>query len=258
MVKVHGALRRLLDRLNYLLQKIPLPEYVHGGVPGKSTRTNAKTHTHKDMLVKTDIKNHFPTVFPERVYRMFQNEQQCTPDVAHILTRLTTLNGGLPQGSPTSTTVSNLVTRDLSTRLHHFASVRGYECTQYVDNYDFSGKKQLARCIDKIVQIMKQEGFKVNLSKTEAVPASKEQIVAGVRVNDWQLDIPKSYVRKVSRELADLKQKLENTRAPSFSGKDIRKLECKINYVRQLNRGAGKFLAKQLNRIRQELHPPMN
>ena len=154
MVDVRGRLRCVLDRLNYLLQKIALPDYVHGGVPNKSTRTNAEPHTCQDMILCMDLEKHFPRVSPRRVYDLFRNGQHCTSEVARILTRLTTLNGGLPQGSPTSTTISNLVTLNLSRRLYGFAKVRGAKFSQYVDDYTFSGRARIERSEHKIAVII--------------------------------------------------------------------------------------------------------
>lgn len=42
MVKIHGRLKEILDELNKLLQRIKVPDYIHGGVKGKSTVTTAK------------------------------------------------------------------------------------------------------------------------------------------------------------------------------------------------------------------------
>ena len=117
-----------------------MPDYVHGGVKGKSMFSNARQHAGKQMLVCVDLKNHFPRVSPRKVYRMFQDQQECSPVVAKILTRLTTLNGGLPQGSPTSVAISNLVTGRLSKRLKHFSKCWGSSFTQYIDDESGLGK----------------------------------------------------------------------------------------------------------------------
>ena len=253
MVDIRGRLRNVLDRLNYLLQKIALPEYIHGGVPNKSTRTNAMPHTDKDMILCMDIEKHFPRVSPKKVYDMFSKYQECSPEVARILTRLTTLNGGLPQGSPTSTSISNLVTLNLSKRLNGFAKVRGIKCTQYVDDYTFSGRTKIEQLKHQIAKIIEQEGFKVNLSKTKSVESSREQIVTGIRVNGPQIDVPKLYLKKVRSEIKSLKQNASQERHNALYTKEMKSLEGKINYVSQFNPGAAKYLRKQLQHIVRDL-----
>ncbi|MBN2272393.1 MAG: RNA-directed DNA polymerase [Sedimentisphaerales bacterium] len=248
MVEVRGRLREILDRLNDLLQHVCLPEYVNGGVPGRSVLSNAMPHLNKPMLMKTDLANHFPRVSPGRVYAMFRKQQECSPEVARILTRLTTQSGGLPQGSPTSVAVSNLVTLGLSRRLRRFAEARGAVLTQYVDDYIFSGGKRLAGCKEKIISIVKQEGFKANEAKTVSVPADKEQIVTGIRVNGSQMDAPSSKVADVRKAIRRLRCELEVT--GSVPTKRIKSIEGKISYIAAYNRGTGKYLRRQLDHIK--------
>ena len=248
MVKVYGRLRVILDRLNYLLQHIDLPPYVHGGVPGRSTRTNAEPHLKKPLLVTIDLENHFPRVSPGKVCSMFRYSQECSPQVAEILTQLTTLNRRLPQGSPTSTTVSNLVTLGLSKRLNAFAKVRGADLTQYIDDYNFSGPNRLARYTEKVETIANQEHFKINPSKTEICNASSEQIVTGIRVTGSRPDVPSEKIKEVRRRIDELA-------ALAYSGNyipraDLKSLQGKIAYIRSLNRGSAKFLQRKLDHIK--------
>ena len=247
MVKIHGRLREILDRLHSLLQRVEVSSYVHGGVRGRSTLTNAEPHLNKPMLVRIDLENHFPSTSHHKVYAMFRNRQECSPDVARILTRLTTLNGGLPQGSPTSTVISNLVTLPLSKRLHTFAKSRGLKCTQYVDDYTFSGNQRLARYSDRITEIVKQEGFKTNPTKTVALPAIREQVTTGIRVDSKQPDVPSSSIKGIRRELNSLGQQISLGTRPSE--RTIRRLEGKIRYVDRLNPGAAKPLKRRLAHI---------
>ena len=251
MVKIQGRLRAILDRLKVLLQNIELPLYVHGGVLGHSTKTNAMPHLNKSMLVCADLEKHFPNTSHRKVYSMFLLQQKCSPNVSRILTRLTTLNGALPQGSPTSTIVSNLVTLPLTKRLYGFAKVRGAKCTQYVDDYTFSGNKRIARCQNKIAKIIKQEGYKINLSKTKVMPASEEQITTGIKVNNPSPDIPKEKLRKARQDMNKLEQMIENYEF--ISEKKLKSIQGQICYIRQFNLGAARFQQNRLNRIKRKL-----
>jgi len=199
------------------------------------------------MLVRIDLENHFPSVSHHRVYAMFRNDQGCTPDVARILTRLTILNGGLPQGSPTSTIISNLVTMRLSKRLRGFAQSRGARYTQYVDDYTFSGNRRLAKHSDRIVSIVAQEGFKTNPTKTMAVPADRGQVTTGIRVNGRQPDIPRSNLENIHGDMDSLHKHI--SLGSKSSKKTIQRIEGKICYVRRWNLGAAKSLTRKLARI---------
>jgi RNA-directed DNA polymerase len=248
MVMIFGRLRNVLDRLNYLLQQIKLPPYVHGGVPGCSTITNAQPHCARPLVLGVDIEKHFPNVRPIKVYSMFVNQQQCSPDVAHVLTRLTTLDGGLPQGSPTSVAVSNLVTLNLSKRLHGFAEARHCKCTQYVDDYTFSGKAKFASSETKVLNIISQEGFKANPEKTKVMKGDEEKVVTGIKVNARHLDVPKDTIKKARAAILELKANMQH--GYPIPDKQTRSIEGKIRYISSFNRGAGKLLSRQLRAIR--------
>lgn len=248
MVKIHGRLREILNTLKNLLQRIRMPYFVHGGVPGKSTITNATPHLAKPALVRIDLEKHFPSTSHRKVYAMFCVEQECSPEVARILTRLTTLNSGLPQGSPTSTVISNMVTLSLSNRLRRFAKKRGTECTQYVDDYTFSGNQKLGRHVERITEIITQGGFKTNLSKTDIMPAISEQITTGIRVNGNKPDIPSSYLNEISHELEILQNKLETD--DYLMQRTINRFESKIRYVSRFNPGAAKPLKRKLDHLK--------
>lgn len=248
MVMIFGRLRNILDRLNYLLQQIKLPPYVHGGVPGCSTITNAQPHRAQPLVLGVDIEKHFPNVRPIKVYSMFVNQQQCSPDVARVLTRLTTLDGGLPQGSPTSVAVSNLVTLNLSKRLHGFAEARHCKCTQYVDDYTLSGKVKFASSETKVLNIISQEGFKANSAKTKVMKGNEEKVVTGIKVNTRHLDVPKDTIKKARATILELKAYMQH--GYPISDKQTRSIEGKIRYISSFNRGAGKLLSRQLRAIR--------
>ncbi len=68
------------------------------------------------------------------VYKIFCKRLECSPNVSRYLTRLTTLNGSLPQGSPTSTILAALIAEPLAKRLDNFAKGHRADYSQYVDD----------------------------------------------------------------------------------------------------------------------------
>ena len=125
---------------NNILALITLGEGVHGGVRGRSPRSNATQHLSQPCAVNLDVRDFFPNVRHYVVYRMFRRELGFGRDAARLLTRLTTLNSQLPQGAPTSTAVANVllalpVDGPISVEAKRF-DVR---YTRFVDDITFSG-----------------------------------------------------------------------------------------------------------------------
>jgi hypothetical protein len=62
----------------------------------------------RNSVPLADMKNFFPYISHHQVFEVFRRND-FSPDVSHILTKLTTYKEGLPQGAPTSPIIANLV-----------------------------------------------------------------------------------------------------------------------------------------------------
>lgn len=117
--------RLVLKRLLRFLQAVcPAESFVHGGSPGKSCFTAARTHRRSDHIVTRDVKNCYPSVSRDLVRRSLENEG-FAEQVAEVLSALVTPYGRLPQGSNASGAVLNVVMRPLDRALADWC--RGHE-----------------------------------------------------------------------------------------------------------------------------------
>src|ERR1035437_4306048 len=104
-----GRLKEIQTKIkDRILSNISLPENIKGGVKGYDNIANARVHLGKNYKFKTDIKQYFPSINYYRVFCMYVRNG-CSPKIASILTHLTTHNFELPQGTPTSTHIANLI-----------------------------------------------------------------------------------------------------------------------------------------------------
>lgn len=190
-----SSLKYLQIKLKYFLSKIELPEYVHGGVSGRSNVTHAKAHLGKKYSFSTDIEKFFPSISYRHVYRMFV-DNGFSPDIASILTKLTTYMGCIPQGAPTSTVVANLVFLSTDKRLDAYCKLNGITYTRYVDDLQFSGQSSLLCHSQQIVQIVCLEGFRINRKKTKAKIGPVE--TTGIKINNNYLDVSNSIIKKIA------------------------------------------------------------
>lgn len=108
---------RIIQRLFYtkvLLPGIARSPYSHGGVPGRSARTNAIAHQGQAFVFTTDISQFFPSIRYERVKHLFQR-LDCTAKVAGLCARLVTHNARLPQGFCTSPILADAILSPVDT-----------------------------------------------------------------------------------------------------------------------------------------------
>lgn len=117
-------------------------------------------------LFGVDLKDAYPTVGYERVLEIYE-ELAGDPWTAHILTWLSTWNGCLPQGAPTSPLLFNLACRELDAALQEEFGREPFDITRYADDIVLTSlRKGIApRKQEKLVRIIEQNGFRVNRVK---------------------------------------------------------------------------------------------
>ena len=147
-------------------------------------KVNAFYHSKTLYGLSLDIKDFFPSINSNKIYTLFSNIGY-NKLAATILTNLCTLDGKLPQGSPCSPALSNLVCISLDKRLIGFCEKRGIRFTRYADDMYFS-------CDDKVLlikhfpifeKIINSEGFILNDKKTYFHTPTNRKMITGITVH---------------------------------------------------------------------------
>jgi len=134
-------LRDVQDKLNATLtHNIEFPSYIIGGVPGRSHLDHAWPHLGKPLIITLDLKDYFPSIGKGSVYTGLHEVLGLSRSVANILTLLTTCDGYVPQGSPTSLTVANIASFRMFAKMYEHAKEACVLSTFYVDDIAMSGK----------------------------------------------------------------------------------------------------------------------
>ncbi|HEU4709428.1 MAG TPA: reverse transcriptase family protein, partial [Methylophilaceae bacterium] len=104
------VLKAIHGRINKeILSRVVFPEYITGGVKGRDYTANARFHIKKVIVITEDIQSFFPSTNSSVVYDIWKNFFKFSPEVASLLTLLTTKEGTLPQGGKCSPYLANLV-----------------------------------------------------------------------------------------------------------------------------------------------------
>lgn len=179
----------------YLVENIKMPEYAYGGVKGKDNIVNALRHKGIKYVFQTDIKDFFPFITNKMVYNMLVHNG-FSPDVASVITKLVTYKGHLPQGSPASTTIANLVFVPVGIRLQQFAEDNKLRFTTFVDDVTISSQTDFKHIVPDILEIITTGGFKISQQKTTYKSGIKE--ITGVRLPNNTLTTTKQFKYKYS------------------------------------------------------------
>lgn len=174
-------LERIHRRLFALLERIEKPDYLHSGVKGRSYITNAKAHVGVVPLVKLDLKKFYPSVSSARVYRFFHDSMQCSPDVAGLLTKLTTHSGHVPTGSCVSQLLAFFAAKPLFDALHQLSVDHSVRDGVYVDDMTYSGIAATPSFLWQVKQVVHAHGFEYH--KDRSYRADSQKLVTGVMID---------------------------------------------------------------------------
>ena len=140
--EVQRRLARLLYLcVNDLEERFPKRKKVsHGFQKGRTIMTNAAIHRNRRYVLNLDLSNFFESIHFGRVRGFFlQDAAFLLPsEVAQTIAHIASHNGALPQGSPCSPVVSNLIGHILDLRMLKLAKRAKCTYSRYADDITFS------------------------------------------------------------------------------------------------------------------------
>ena len=246
--KLRFVQRRILRRI---LDKYSLPDAAHGGVKGRSPGTNAAQHCGKPLVVSMDIKDFYPSVSHRQVARMFRREFGCGCATTWLLTRLTTIDGHLPQGAPTSTAIANIVLAfTVDGRPDNPAKKRNVTVTRFVDDFGFSGTAAQTFMIPT-ARACSRIGLSVwrKPEKLRIMPARQRQEITGLTVNSASgPSVPREKRDRIKAAIHQLR------RLPTGeAAKAVQSIRGRLCHLEQYNPGSAKRLRNKFEDILQEI-----
>lgn len=172
--------------LDYILKPLPVHQAATAYSEGCSNRTNAEPHVGQTYVANIDVTDFFPSLTTKVVATKLL-AAGLKMNTAIAIARLSSYNGGLPQGAPTSAALSNIVLFEFDCLLDSYASNCGVKYTRYADDITFSGPDQgiLKGAIANAENELAKLGLKINESKTRIFGPSSRKVVTGVVVNEW-------------------------------------------------------------------------
>ena len=200
--KLSDLLQDCVDEINAANNRKYRP--AHGFKRKCSIITNARQHRHRRWVFNLDLEDFFPSINFGRVrgFLLKNRDFELHEDVATVIAQIACYENSLPQGSPCSPVISNLVAHLLDMRLVKFASAAGCTYSRYADDLTFSTNKN--KCpVDIAVpsgtdgvashlwlpgvtlqKVIERTGFRINAKKTHLMYRASRQDVTGLVVNE--------------------------------------------------------------------------
>lgn len=175
----------------------------------RSIRSNALRHRKSKFILNIDLKDFFHSITYNRVVGLFKSSPfNFNGEVASILTRLCCYKSRLPQGSPVSPVISNLICRSLDSRMTKLSEEQKCHYTRYADDMTFSTNlKKFPNCFgdfenEKFIlselfsKLIRKENFSINYDKIRLDDFNNRQVVTGLTVNK-DVNVNRIYLKKV-------------------------------------------------------------
>lgn len=189
----------------------------HGFKTGLSIVTNATKHRNKRFVFNLDLQDFFPSINFGRVRGFFIGSKNftLTPEASTVLAQIACHNNVLPQGSPCSPPISNLIANILDIRLNRLARECRCTYTRYADDITFSTNEQefpsrIAissgeagkwQASEELVQRIAKAGFQINPNKTRMQHRRSRQDATGLVVNK-KVNVPADFYKE-TRAMCD-------------------------------------------------------
>ncbi len=254
-----------------ILEKLELHEAAHGFRRDRSIVSNAQPHVGADVIINFDLKDFFPSISYKRVKGLFQSfgYSEAAATIFGLLCTESTLeeveldgktyyvattDRHLPQGSPASPAITNLLCRRLDRRLAGMAEHLGFIYTRYADDLTFSASGNSLRHICNILRrtesIVAHEGFAINDQKTRILRGKSSQLeVTGVVVNE-RPTISKKELKRFRATLYQIEKDGPEGKHWGNSSDVMASIQGFANFVAMVNPEKGAEFLEQIQQIK--------
>ena len=250
---------------------------VHGFVPNRSAATNARTHLGQRYVLNIDLADFFPSITRKRIFgRLVAEPYGLQAPVANAIASLSTnFYAQLPQGSPSSPVLANIIAAELDTDLARLCGRFHCVYTRYADDITISTSRdemppQLARYPnangtgqvvigDEVANIIERHSFRINDRKSQLQSYWTRQMCTGIVVNGQRPSLRRPYVRRLRslvhhwqqhgwQDAAQVLQAKEN--CPLFDNREMlaNYVMGKLGYLKMV-RGQDDPVCQRLNDI---------
>jgi 5S rRNA maturation endonuclease (ribonuclease M5) len=197
--KLSDLLQDCAEEINVSSGRVDLT--AHGFRRDHSIITNAWRHRHRRFIFNIDLEDFFPSIHFGRVQGFFKADRNFMlhDTVARLIAQIACHEKKLPQGSPCSPVISNLIGHVLDIHLVALAAKTGCRYSRYADDLTFSTNLRIfppeiaTQCKadphlwlpgKQLEEIISHSGFRIQSAKTHMQYRTSRQEVTGLVVNE--------------------------------------------------------------------------
>lgn len=237
--RIHKAINR------EILGKVKYPDYLFGALKNNSDGTgrghmaNAKLHQGKRFLISADIAGFFPSVNSNAIRSIWQGFFPFAPEVAEILTRLTSYKGELPQGWGCSSYLAQLVFWDCEYELFNDFGERGIIYSRYIDDFTLSTNRTLPNPeLDGVFQELSllclKKGTRLKGQKCKVEARNRTQNVNKLSVHTPQIKLAKVYRKNLRARVHQFGHNKTRLNEEEYK-KELQSIRGQVTYLKKFH-----------------------
>lgn len=211
---------------DYYLSGLPVHDCVQSFRRDHSIITNASHHCRKAYVANIDIENYFGSVSQADVRTILQKASYSVA-ASEIVSGLCTKGGKLPQGAPSSPSISNAHLYGFDVEMERQCNARQLSYTRYADDITISGDdlekiREMVGYSEK--HLLEEYKLRLNRDKSRIASRNGQQRVTGVVVNEAPRP-PKKLRRNIRAAIHNA------SKADHASAVLVEKLSGYVNYL---------------------------
>ena len=192
--------------------------------PGASIKGHIHPHLNKKQLLKTDIANFFPSITSAKVLEYFLSLGY-TGHIASNFASLLTLDDAVPQGAPSSPSLSNLICVSLDQDMQYLSDPLGITYTRYADDFAFSADMFPVNFVLQLSEVFSRHGFTINHRKTYLYGEGESlRFLTGLVLDGDRVRPPKAFRRWIRQKVFYLERYLHTDLGDAASARETSSL----------------------------------
>lgn len=255
-----APLKPLLKKINKVFfRRVEFPLYLTGSLAGRDFVAHVDIHKGARWAITEDIAKFFDCISDAHVYHIWHKFFGFSKDVADLLTHMTTKDGRVFQGTPTSSYLANLAFWEREPALGKRLTARGIRYSRYVDDITMSSTEEMDEsikrwAISQVYAMIGGAGFKPQRAKHAVFTARAPITIMGLNANGrLQPTLTKQERSKTRAQVFQVENRLVQGETGAEIRHAVNQAGGKVGRLKRLHVRRGVALRARLDSVRHAL-----
>lgn len=253
-------LKPLLQKINRrIFTNVDFPLYLQGSLRGRDFVSNTEIHENSKIVISEDIEKYFDNISDNAVFSIWKDFFKFGHEPAEILTLLTTREGRVFQGTPTSSYLANLAFWDIEGVVMEKLLANDLRYSRYVDDVTISSttsitQEQKTWAISQIIAMVGSRGFRTARSKHKIQSGNQRISIMKLNANQ-KIGLSSQERSRIRAAVFQLQEKFNCEGGSAEFQKALNQASGRISLLSRFHPTEARQLREQLHFMKSSLDP---